>query len=224
MEWSRVFGRLKLDKSYKTKYFSIQKKGSEFVYKRGKTVIQVVGKKINLGILPLAPVNKPNKITNHFIIEFPEVYLPPEGVQILFLKIPIEVGIFINERLVDTFGFEKPEFSLYGPVSGGIIARQVKGERVDENHKCKIGYAILPLRIKNYNKRVRRTSKLLINTTYLNFYYDKKRVATEMVKLDIRGTTKVRNLNKNYFKGMNKVKAKTQLLKKEEQIDMRWGM
>ena len=54
-------------------------------------------------------------------------------------------------------------------------------------------------------------------------YYDDKKVATEMVKLDIRETSvRVRYLNKGYFKGMNKIKAKSQTLKREEITDMRW--
>ena len=219
-----MFGKQELGKSYKTKYFSIKKKKGGFVYIRGQKKVQIVGNKINLNILPLSPINMPSKITNHFVIEFPEVYLSPEGKQILFLSIPIEIGVFVNERLIDTFGFIKQEFTLYGPVNGGIISRLIKGEAVTETAKPKFGHAIMPLRIKNYTTKVRRTSKILINSRYLDFYYDKTRVATEMIKLDIKGSIKVRNMNKSCFKGMTKVKAKTQLLKKEESIDMRWGI
>ncbi len=225
-----MFGKQELGKSHKTKYFSITKKKDSFIYKRDQKIVQIVGKKINLNVLPLSPINLPNRLTNHFVVDFPEIYLSPEGKQIIFLSIPIEIGVFVNERLVDTFGFTKPEFTLYGPVKGGIISRIVKGEKVDETSTPKFGYAIMPLRIKNYNTRVRRTSKILINSRYLDFYYGEKKsnkvekVSTEMIKLDIKGSIKVRNMNKCFFKGMTKVKAKTQLLKKEESIDMRWGI
>ena len=50
-------------------------------------------------IEPVEPVNLPENITEYFLIEFEKAMLvKPHSKHILFLKIPIEIGVFIGEK------------------------------------------------------------------------------------------------------------------------------
>lgn len=219
-----MFGQLKVKKSFKGEHFSVSK-GKDFCkYKRGKKEVKIVGKNLTLEILPLAPVHLPEKITEFFSVSFPKIHMSPRGKVIVFLKVPMEVGVFLEGEPIDIFGFEKEEFSLYGPVDGGIITRQVAGEEVSDKIQGDGKSLIIPLRIKNYTGELKTVSKLILDTKFLDIYYKKKQAATEMVKLDIREVPRVRYLNKNYFKGMEKRRAKRQILKKEDIVEMKWGV
>lgn len=219
-----MFGQLKVRNSFKCEQFSVKKGKDFYKYKRGKKEVKIAGKSLVLNILPLAPVNLPEKITEFFSVSFPKIHISPRGKVIVFLKVPLEVGIFLEGELIDVFGFAKEEFSLYGPVDGGIITRQVEGEEVSDKIKGDGESLIIPLRIKNYTGEVKTISKLILDTKFLDIYYKKKQVAVEMVKLDIRELPRVRYLNKSYFKGMEKKKAKRQILKKEDIVEMKWGV
>ena len=63
-----------------------------------------------------------------------------------------------------------------------------------------------------------------LGTEYLDIYYSGRLALTEMVKLDImEDLLRVRYMNRSYIGGMKKVKAGRMLLRKEEEIEMRWG-
>ena len=219
-----MFGQLKVKNSFKGEHFSVKKGRGFYKYRRGKKEVKIAGKSLVLEVLPLAPVQLPEQITEFFSASFPKIHIGPRGKVIAFLRVPLEVGVFLEGEPIDVFGFAKEEFSLYGPVDGGIITRQVEGEEVGEKVKGDGKSLVIPLRIKNYTGEVKTVSKLIIDTKFLDIYYRKKQVATEMVKLDIREVPRVRYLNKSYFKGMDKRKAQRQILKKEDIVEMRWGV
>ncbi len=218
-----MFGRI--DGPVKRKEFSVIRSRGGFTYRRGDRQVRLVSKDIALDVLPLAPVNLPERITGHFIVNFDKIHIGPRERLVLFLKVPVEVGVFFGDERIDVFGFVKEEFSLYGPVDGGIVAREVAGEEVEEEKiKWDGRSAVIPLRIKNYTSSARHMSRVILNADYLEMYYDGKKAATEMVKLDLREVPRVRYVNKAYFKGLKKVEAKKQLLRKEEVEQMEWGL
>lgn len=219
-----MFGPLKVRSSFKNDHFTVKKGKDFYIYKRGKKEVKIAAKSLELEILPLPPVNLPEKITEFFSVAFPKIHLGPKGKIVTFLRVPLEVGVFLESEAIDVFGFGKEEFSLYGPVDGGIITRQVQGEETEPTARGDGESLVIPLRIKNYTGEVRRVSKLILDTKFLDIYYRRNRAATEMVKLDIMEVPRVRYLNKNYFKGMEKRKAQRQILKKEDIVEMRWGI
>ena len=220
-----MFGKLEVSRSYKDG-FSVEKKRGYYLYRRGDKRVKLVAKKIELEVRPMPPINLPEKITDFFLVNYPKLHIAPGERIVVFLKVPIEVGVFFGGEPVDIFGHCREEFSIYGPVDGGTLARRIDGGVVEEPVKWDGKSMIIPLRIKNYTGELKGASKLLLNGSYLDIYYGKKEVATEMVKLDIRkvASPRVRYLNKSYFKGLTRVRAKGQIFKKEETIEMGWGV
>ncbi|TRO61936.1 DUF432 domain-containing protein [Candidatus Bathyarchaeota archaeon] len=220
-----MFGKLRVGGSHHNE-FSVEKRRGYYLYKRGSTSVKLVSKKLELEVRPMAPVNLPDRVTDFFIVSYPKLHIAPGERIITFLKVPLEVGVFFQNELVDVFGYAKEEFVLYGYVDGGTVARRVGGEVVEEPIKWDGASMVIPLRIKNYTDEIFKASKLLLDSSYLDIYYDNKRVATEMVKLDLRKVVapRVRYLNRSHFKDMTRVRARGQVLKKEETIEMGWGV
>ena len=221
-----MFGKHKIEKSFNNEEISVEKRRGYYSYKRGPKRRKLVSKNLELEIRPMAPVNLPERVTNFFMVNYPKLHIGAGQRIVVLIKVPLEVGVFFERELIDVFGYSKEEFVLYGHVDGGKVARRVDGEVVEEPVKWDAGSMVIPLRIKNYTSELMKASKLLLDSSYLDVYYDGKRVTTEMVKLDLRkiASPRVRYLNRSHFKGMTRVRAKGQALKKEETIEMVSGV
>jgi hypothetical protein len=216
-----VFGKLRVDRSHRGDRFSVRKKGDLYVYRRGDREVKLVTDSLELFVRPMPPVNLPDRITDMFIVDYPELHVGPDKRIIEFLKVPIEVAVLFRGEPIDVFGFAREEFVLYGQVDEGRVARRVDAEVVEPDRLKWDGESgVIPLRIKNYTKAPVRNSRLVLDSTFLETYYDGERVAFEMVKLDFRETPRVRYMNRNHFKGMHKIEAKGQAFKKEEVMEL----
>jgi|GEM_PF-6795364 len=203
-------------------------------YSRGGKKVNVMGdlKQVesDLRILPRSPINLPERITDHYMINFPLTIIPPGGRQVIFIRLPLEVEVRYKGRALDFVGFDSPSFSLYGPVDGGILTRNIRGEIVTDSSgnppKNMDGrHMVMPLRIKNYTSQLHQINKVLINTRYMDLYYKGLQVATEKIKMDLTAKgVHVRYLNETHFKGLQKMSGESQLLKKEQKTDMEWGL
>jgi hypothetical protein len=221
-----VFGRHEIAKSFSKGGISVEKRRGYYVYKRDGRKTKLVSDRLELEIRPMAPINLPERVTNFFMVDYPKLLIGAKQRIVGLIKVPLEVGVFFEREPIDVFGYSKEEFVLYGHVDGGTVARRVDGEVVDEPIKWDQESMIIPLRIKNYTDELAKASRLLLDSSYLDVYYDDKRVATEMVKLDVRklASPRVRYMNRSHFKGMKRVTAKGQVLKKEETIEMVSGI
>ena len=217
------YGKFEVKKGKKTEIFEIEKEGGFFIYRRDGVEKKIVGE-FELEVLPLPPVNLPEKISPFFMVNFEPILMSGKSRTVIFLKIPCEIGVFVDGVLIDILGKEF-KYVLYGPPSGGWICKNIPSERVDKDEvKPSFGHLYIPLRIKNYTDSAFEVKRVLINAEYLDLYYKGALALTEMMKLDIRdGTLLVRYLNKSFIPNMHKVKAKRMLLKKEEAVEMRWG-
>jgi uncharacterized protein len=76
---------------------------------------------------PVEPVNLPKEVTNYLQVEFDPIVIEPGGTQKIYLKIPIEIGVFLDAmkdlEVLDIFCSDHQKYTLYGPPSGGVIAR-----------------------------------------------------------------------------------------------------
>ncbi|MDD3136247.1 MAG: DUF432 domain-containing protein [Methanoregula sp.] len=83
-------------------------------------------------ICPVEPVNLPEEITHHLEIAFPEIVLPPEVKQTIYLKFPVETGVFFEIHremdVLDIFSFVPTRFSLYGRPDAGVITRWYRSD------------------------------------------------------------------------------------------------
>jgi len=216
---------MKCKRSRKTDLFEIEREKGAFVYRRGEKEIRIVTETLELEVLPLPPIHLPEKISPFFMVNFEPVVMGGKSRTIVFLKIPCEIGVFVDGMQIDVIGDEGLRYILYGPPSGGYICKNIPGERVDEKEmRPEMGFMYIPLRIKNYTPRAFRVGRILMNAEYLDIYYRGRLALTEMVKLDImEDLLRVRYMNRSYIGGMKKVKAGRMLLRKEEEIEMRWG-
>ena len=78
-------------------------------------------------INPVEPVNLPKDITNFLMIEFPPVMIEPGASRTVYLKFPVEFGVFVESardiEVLDIFAPTTQKYTLYGTPSRGLIAR-----------------------------------------------------------------------------------------------------
>ena len=131
---------------------------------------------------PIEPLNLPDNVTDFIEIEFKEITIEPEGKAVVFLTIPIEIGVFLEAKngernLLDIVTFCHPKFSLYGAASRGVITRFHKSEvyamppSVD-NYK----EGLLRLEIENDTDEWATIGRVVIYQKGLVLYYDETTV------------------------------------------------
>ena len=140
---------------------------------------------------PIEPLNLPDNVTDFIEIEFKEITIEPEGKAVVFLTIPIEIGVFLEAKngernLLDIVTFCHPKFSLYGAASRGVITRFHKSEvyamppSVD-NYK----EGLLRLEIENDTDEWATIGRVVIYQKGLVLYYDETTVSAS-AKMIIR--------------------------------------
>lgn len=77
---------------------------------------------------PVEPLNQPSRITPYLLIEFATtVIVPPRGEQFVFLRFPVEIGVFLPRKeqfdLLETISLSRKKFSLYGTPREGHVTR-----------------------------------------------------------------------------------------------------
>ena len=132
---------------------------------------------------PIEPLNLPDNVTDFIEIEFKEITIEPDGKAVVFLTIPIEIGVFLEAKngernLLDIVTFCHPKFSLYGAASRGVITRFHKSEVYAmppsvENYK----EGLLRLEIENDTDKWAAVGCVVIYQKGLNLYYDETTVS-----------------------------------------------
>ena len=147
----------------------------------------------NFYLQPIEPLNLPDNVTDFIEIEFKEITIEPEGKAVVFLTIPIEIGVFLEAKngdrnLLDIVTFCHPKFSLYGAASRGVITRFHKSEvyamppSVD-NYK----EGLLRLEIENDTDEWATIGRVVIYQKGLVLYYDETTVCA-CAKMIIRSS------------------------------------
>jgi hypothetical protein len=175
---------------------SIKKEEETLRYKRecnGEKVEKVLltdGGKILVN--PVEPVNKPKELTPYLFIELGSlVVVEPKSTQTVFLKFPIEIGIFIskneNFEVLDILSLMKQKFTLYGDPRNGFICRYFKSEvhstlpRVDP-----ICEGVLELTMTNTTPNWVDVTKAIFNAYGMKIYYNDHMVSMK-ANMKIRG-------------------------------------
>lgn len=132
---------------------------------------------------PIEPLNLPDNVTDFIEIEFKEITIEPNSTTVVFLTIPIEIGVFLEAKngernLLDIVTFCHPKFSLYGAASRGVITRFHKSEVYAmppsvENYK----EGLLRLEIENDTDEWATVGRVVIYQKGLNLYYDETAVS-----------------------------------------------
>lgn len=134
-------------------------------------------------IHPVEPLNLPENVTDFLEIVFDEIRVEPNGKTVVFLTIPIEIGIFIESRdgnstLLDVVTFTYPKYSLYGSANRGVITRYCKSAvymdpPLLQNHI----EGTVRLEIENTTHEWASVSRVIIYQKGLVLYYDETSVS-----------------------------------------------
>ena len=132
---------------------------------------------------PIEPLNLPDNVTDFIEIQFKEITIEPNGKAVVFLTMPIEIGVFLEAKngernLLDIVTFCHPKFSLYGAASRGVITRFHESEVYSmppavDNYK----EGLLRLEIENNTDEWATVGRVVIYQKGLILYFDETTVS-----------------------------------------------
>jgi hypothetical protein len=161
---------------------SIYKEDNLYIYKRnafyGKEEKVLHFNKGKVILNPVEPLNKPKEITSFLLIEFERSFvLGPETSKIIFIKFPIEVGVFISDgknfEILDVMTLVNQKFTLYGDPATGMICKYWSSDVFpsipDANPMFE---GVMEVNITNNTTRWIEVSKAVFNAYDMRIYYD----------------------------------------------------
>jgi hypothetical protein len=212
-----MFGGYDIPLKISNKEFSLsfEKKGEGVFYKR-EFLNEKVEKIIDSSdgqvfINPVEPLYLPKKITANLLVEFPNpVTISPKGSLRVFVKFPIEIGIFMMKHkkmeLLDVLTLRRQKFSLYGSASFGVICKYYKSEVYSELPTVNpLHEGVIELGISNKSNTWNDLTKAVFNAYGMKIYYSKDLVSMKasLTILD-EGIAETSFINSPFEKGMSK--------------------
>lgn len=135
----KIFGLHKIPFSLKQEGFSLSVEidKDNVLYKRlcGSNEFKklILAKKFDILIHPVEPLNLPKNISSYLLILFTTpIMVNPKSSRTVFIKFPIEIGIFISTKSgyesIDIMTLTKQKYTLYGDPRNGVICRYFESE------------------------------------------------------------------------------------------------
>jgi len=161
---------------------SIEVEGDVKHYSReclGEKVEKTIHSKDNrILINPVEPVNTPKDITSYLLIDFEKpVIIEPETSIKIYLKFPVEIGIFISGKkkieIIDVLTLVNQKFTLYGTPRHGIICKYwssnvyVSMPTTDPMYE-----GVIQLEIINTSTHWTEVTKAVFNAYAMKIYYN----------------------------------------------------
>lgn len=136
-------------------------------------------------INPIEPMNKPKKLTSNLLIEFETtLVVEPGATQQIYVKYPLEIGVFIlgqgndDFKIFDIFTLMKPKFTLYGDPSTGVLCKYGKSAVYSSIPSVNpIHEGVIELSITNTSTGWVEVTKAVFNAYGMNMYYNDYLVA-----------------------------------------------
>lgn len=166
---------------------SLELKTGLYNYKRAlgdwKTEINVSIDGGHMMIHPVEPLNLPDDLTDFLEITFDPIKIEPSGKCVVFVTMPIEIGIFLESKtgsvdILDIVSYVYPKYSLYGSSNRGVITRI---------HQSKVYFmppsvknfeaGLLKLEIENRSSEWATVGRVIIYQKGLSLYYDDELVS-----------------------------------------------
>jgi len=174
---------------------SVEKEKDVFVYKRkcdgDTTEMVLLADKGKLIINPIEPLNIPKEITPYLLIEFDRpVIAAPKAAKIVFIKFPIEIGIFIQKaeknELLDLFSLAKPKFTLYGNPRTGVICKHYRSDVYTSQPDFDLlSEGLLEILVKNNADKWVEVTKSVLSAYGMKVYFNGEKSAMKAVmKID----------------------------------------
>jgi hypothetical protein len=177
---------------------SVSKHGEGMLYRR-KCCYDEVEKVLltdqnKILINPVEPQQRPKTLTPYLLIEFEKpVVVGPKEKQRIYLKFPIEIGVFVTGhqdiQILDLFTLVKQKFTLYGDVREGIICEHWKSpisHSVPSVDPLREG--VVELLLNNTISRWTEVRRVVMNAYDMKIYYNPTLVS---MKANMRVTTPV---------------------------------
>jgi hypothetical protein len=161
--------------------------GDHLSYKREYTDEKVekilLTKTDKILINPIEPLHKPKELTPYLLIELEKaIVIEPRAAKKVFLKFPIEMGVFISGqedfKILDIITLMKQKLTLYGEVRGGIICKYWFSEvytSIPSLNPIKEG--VIELTITNSTPKWHELSKVVFNAYGMKIYYNENNVS-----------------------------------------------
>lgn len=147
-----------------------------------------------LFINPIEPLNKPKELTPYLLIEFEkDVLIGPWARRKIYLKFPIEIGVFLssnkkNHEILDVMTLSKKKYTLYGSITKGLICKYWKSDIYTSIPSTNPIYeGVLKLNIKNETADWINASKVVLNAYSMKIYYNNSMVSMK-ANMDIRNS------------------------------------
>ena len=138
----------------------------------------------NLVLHPVEPLNLPDNVTDFLEISFDPITVEPDGNCVVFVTMPVEIGVFIeseNSRTdtLDIITYVYPKYSLYGRANRGVITRYHKSKvyyypPAVKNHES----GLLKLEIENNSDEWATVGRVIIYQKGLHLYFDENYVTS----------------------------------------------
>lgn len=219
-------------------YISIEKDGKLNHYKRdynGDTLEKdIFSDKSKILIHPVEPLNIPKEITSNFLIEFDKhLIVEPQGVEKIYLKFPIEIGIFISGKkdieIVDILTLVTQKFALYGDPRNGVICKYWNSEIYSNipavNH---LQEGVVELIVRNRTNRWVEVTKAVFNAYGMKIYFNQDLVSMKanikILSEEIAETYFINSPVKTGMKKSMELYAVRKLLIPTTRFLMEWGI
>ena len=194
---------------------SVDRDGEGMLYRRkcrGEEIEKVLLlDKGQILINPVEPQQKPKTLTPYFLIEFEKaVVVEPKAKKRLYLKFPIEVGVFVSGQddfnVLDIFTVQNQKFTLYGEVREGVICEHWKSpvyQSVPSIDPLREG--VLELFINNPTYRWVEVTQVVMNAYGMKIYYSPTMVSMRAtMKINTPVVAEVEFSDSPLYKGMTK--------------------
>ncbi len=167
--------------------FSFSLENGMYHYKRTlgdwKTEINVCVTDAKMLIHPVEPLNLPDNITDFMEIKFDPIRIEPSGRCVVFVTMPIEIGIFLESKdgsadVLDIVSYVYPKYSLYGGSNRGVISR-FNESKVYYYPPSMKNYetGLLKLEIENRSDEWATVGRVVVFQKGLYLYFDENFVA-----------------------------------------------
>lgn len=189
-----LFGSYKLPFKYEDEKFTliIEKQDGYITYYR-KTDEEkekvIAGNIDEIQIHPVEPVNTPEFLAPYLEIEFEKpVEVLPKVVLTVFLKFPVEIGVFISYKKeykhIDIFSFAKKKFTLYGEIPDGILCKYYKTPIYFSKKYVKpqpLTEGVLKVELKNETDYTVKMTKAVFDVYYMKLFFKENKVISDAV-------------------------------------------
>lgn len=177
-------------------YISIKRNPSGLEYSR--TCLDEEREKLILSdaddvvLLPVEPVNKPQRLSEHLLIEFGRNVISGSKVtKTIYLTFPVEIGVFVHDsghyRNIDVMTLSRQKLTLYGDGKGGHICKYWKSKVYHERPKVDpLREGILELEIVDNTMGWERLTRAVFNAYSMKVYFSDKCVSMR-ARLDLKG-------------------------------------